>query len=390
MNLENSNILIASGFAAPYGGNFILMLKALAKELVIKYNSRVFFLFPKQEDSLWQQQLKEEYTVFYTNGAYKEIRNQLIEIINRFNIHLVHTHFEYYDIVVAKAIHYCKKDVKMIWHLHDNLTLNVKYPSPTWLNKLKRHLRFWLQYGFWGRNAFFIGVSAEVTHFATHYRKNIFSFPSFFLEKDYKRKYYPYAEVVINGIDTNRIKNYIKKKNKNIPCFISFGGDAYRKGISTIFDAAKILQNDNLEFKIIVSKGYTLPELLETYFGDIRPEWLKVVEQTDDISSLFNECDAYISAAFAETMSMGIAEASIFGLPIIQSNIPGTLWNSDTPSSYLFKVGDPVSLAEQMKNVLNIDKELLERQCKISSQMNRERLDMKLWCENIIRIYKKI
>ena len=114
MNLENCNILIASGFAAPYGGNFILMLKALAKELVIKYNSRVFFLFPKQEDSLWQQQLKEEYTVFYTNGTYKEIRNQLIEIINRFNIHLVHTHFEYYDIVVAKAIHYCKKDVKLL------------------------------------------------------------------------------------------------------------------------------------------------------------------------------------------------------------------------------------------------------------------------------------
>jgi hypothetical protein len=37
MDLYNKNILIVSGFAAEYGGNFILMLKSLAARLKKEY-----------------------------------------------------------------------------------------------------------------------------------------------------------------------------------------------------------------------------------------------------------------------------------------------------------------------------------------------------------------
>lgn len=87
---------------------------------------------------------------------------------------------------------------------------------------------------------------------------------------------------------------------------------------------------------------------------------------------------------------MCVAEASISGLPVIQSNIPGTYWNSDTPSSYLFKVGDSDELAHRMEELINTDKNRLKEQCNISSEINKERLNINNWCKEIIYIYEKI
>ena len=353
MNLYNKNILIVSGFAAEYGGNFILMLKSLAAKLKSEYQCNVIFVFPQQTQKLWLDDLSKEYIIRFTQNTYSKTTKEILAFINEYDIDLIHTHFEVYDIPVAKAIRSSKRDVKSVWHLHDYLTLEKRNLSFASLRKLKTHFNYWLQYGFWGRRAFFAGVSAEVTHIATHYRKHIFKFPKKFSNKDFNRTDWPNAEVVINGIDTSRIKKTVDNRKEH-QCFrfLTFGGDAFGKGISTILKASEILEREKYDFELVITNGYKTPQLLEQYFGNTKPEWLKIVNQTDNISSLFGMCDAYISASLYETMSMAIAEASIFGLPVIQSNIPGTLWNSDTPSSFLFKVEDATDLANQMKNIL--------------------------------------
>lgn len=48
-------------------------------------------------------------------------------------------------------------------------------------------------------------------------------------------------------------------------------------------------------------------------------------------------------------MSMAIAEASIWGLPIIESDIIGTSWNRNNPSTFLFEAGNVEMLAEKRK-----------------------------------------
>ncbi|MBF0846977.1 glycosyltransferase, partial [Streptococcus danieliae] len=71
-------------------------------------------------------------------------------------------------------------------------------------------------------------------------------------------------------------------------------------------------------------------------------------EQTKDIASLFNSVDCFISSSEYETFSYAICEASVFGLPVIQSDIAGTMWNAENPSTFLFKVNDAVALCKQM------------------------------------------
>lgn len=390
MNLNKANILIASGFAAPYGGNFVSMLKLLAEKLKNEYNCNIIFVFPKQDTKQWLQELQEEYIVCYTQKLYKSTTKEFIKFINEFNINLIHTHFEVYDIPVSKAISKCRKNIKMVWHLHDHLTLEKKNLSFSFLRKLKTHFSYWLQYGYYGSRAYFIGVSAEVTHLATHYREHFFSFPKKFAIEGSQNATYNRASVILNGIDLSRIKENTSIFNNSIIRFFSVGGESYSKGIATIFKAAEILEKKNHKFEVIITKGYTTEKLLSEYFKEKRPNWLKVVHQTNDVSSLFSNADIYISSSFCETMSMCVAEASISGLPIIQSDIPGTYWNSDTPSSYLFKVGDSNELAYKMEELINTDKSLLKEQCRISSKINKGRLNINNWCKEIIYIYENI
>lgn len=209
MNLNRANILIASGFAAPYGGNFISMLKLLAEKLKKEYHCNIILVFPQQEKKQWLQELKEEYTICYTQNSYKNTTEEFIKFINEFNINLIHTHFEVYDIPVSKAISKCRKNIKILWHLHDHLTLDKKNLSFSFLRKLKTHFSYWLQYGYYGSQAYFIGVSAEVTHLATHYREHFFSFPKKFSIDDSHKRTYDRASVILNGIDLSRIKKII-------------------------------------------------------------------------------------------------------------------------------------------------------------------------------------
>lgn len=202
---------------------------------------------------------------------------------------------------------------------------------------------------------------------------------------------YDRAAVVINGIDLNRFDdgcNYQFPLGKVV--FLSFGGESYSKGIPCIFDAAEILERNKYDFEIHITRGYSTELLLKSKYGKQIPSWLRVVEQTDDVKELYKNCSCYISASLKETMSMAIAESSIYGLPVIQSDIPGTMWNAHNPSVFLFHVNDSSDLASQMMKIIDMDKIKLKRLCEQTSVNNRKELSMQRWCERIISIYQSL
>lgn len=390
MNLTNKNIAIVSAYEAPYGGNFIKMLIALGNGLKRK-GGKPYFIFPKQIEKDWLIELKELFTVEFTCKPYGKSTLELLHLFKIWHIDLVHTHFEAYDIPVAKAIKKGNLHTKMIWHLHDYMSLDKTGLSFPHLRKIFSNQKFWNHYGRWGKDAYYIGVSAEVTNFATHYRKHLFSYPTTREKKDLENASFPQAEVVINGIDISRLQG---KENYHFPChkttFLSFGGESKSKGIPCILDAADSLEKQGFKFELHITQGYTTNTLIASKYPKGVPSWLKLIEQTDNIPQLFNECHCYISASLKETMSMAIAEASIYGLPIIQSDIPGTWWNSHNPSTFLFHVNDAKGLARQMKNIINADKDELTKKTKFSSKKNQELLSMKHWCKKILEIYESI
>lgn len=389
MDLQQKNILFACCYEAQYGGNFIKMLISLGNTLKIKFNAKVFFLFPKQIEKKWLVELKEHFQIGYTCKPYSKSTNDILAKIIEWDIDIVHTHFEGYDIPVAKAIRKSGREVKMVWHLHDYISFDKTGLRFKFLRKVGTNLRLWLQYGWYGRKAYFIGVSAEVTNIACHYRSHIFSLPKIYSNDELLKLKFSKADVVLNGIDMSRLKDKYNPKNK-IFTFLSFGGESYSKGIPCILKAARILANRKCHFNVLLTCGYTTQKLLDEVYKGILPEWLKVINQTDDICSLFNQANCYISASLKETMSMGIAEASIYGLPVIQSDIPGTYWNAGNESTYLFRVNDVISLANQMEKVMNEDVDQLNEKCEASKNNNCSLLSMDKWVNSIIYIYRNI
>lgn len=390
MNLNNKNICFVSAYAAPYGGNFIKMLQALALRLKNHYNCHICFIFPMQSDKDWLEELSTKYEVGYVGTD--NVSTELSIIFDNWNIDMVHTHFESYDIPVAKAIKISSRQIKQVWHIHDYMSLDKRGLSLPKIRKFFTNQRFWEQYGKWGKSAYFIAVSDEMAQFVNHYRSHRFKYP-----RSYKANYHSEnklirTECVINGIDLSRIDTEcLTKSDDDIFTFLTFGGESISKGISTIFNACELLSKKKLAFKLFLTEGYTTSMLLNDRFGKRLPEWLVLIKQTNNISDLFSESDCYISASRRETMSMAIAEASLFGLPVIQSDIPGTLWNASRPSSFLFPVDDAAALCEAMMRVINLSKNgEMQKLVDQTRTLNLKQLSMDLWVDRIIDIYKKI
>lgn len=387
MELHNKNILLACCYEADYGGNFIRMLTALADGLQQKFKAKAYFVFPTQTPKEWLQQLQTQYEVEFTCKPYSKSVNDLCLLLKKWKIDLVHTHFESYDIPVAKAIKKSHLDVKMVWHLHDNLTLDKSGLNFKIIRKIGTHLRFKLQYGWYGRKAYFIGVSSEIAGFVCHYRHHLFTYPKEGIL--YDNSAFEKASVLLNGVDLSRIDGEYKRPNNQF-FFLTFGGHTFRKGIPCILDAAEILWKQGIDFSLIITNGVGTQEYIYDRYGGKLPANLKIVCQTNEVIKLFDKSMCFISAALKETMSMAIAEASIYGLPVIQSDIPGTYWNAKNESTRLFKVNDTVDLARQMKSIMAEDKQKLKRECHHTSESNKKMLSMDKWVDNVMNIYSLV
>lgn len=387
MILNKKNILFLCAYQPEYGGNFIKMLLNLGIKLNSEYHCNVYFLFPRQSKKKWLDELSSKFTVGFIQRSYKDSEKEIYHYLLKWSIDLVHTHFEMYDIPTAKALKKIPKKIHMVWHLHDYMSLDKTGLKLKALRRFCSNLRFWLHYGYYGKKAYFIGVSKEVTDFVNHYRKNIFSYPSCDLnENEYVR-----SSVVLNGIDTSRVSNgNITESLLNKNTFISFSGVAKSKGIHLILKASEYLYKKGYSFKIVLTKNKNLESLLDEHYKGSLPKWIQLVDQTNDISSIFSIGSCYISASYKETMSMAIAEASIYGLPVIQSDIKGTEWNSNRMSTFVFESGNYVDLQNTMEKFILMDKKILLKYCKNTQKYNIELLSMSKWCNQIIEIYKSL
>ncbi len=203
------------------------------------------------------------------------------------------------------------------------------------------------------------------------------------------RMNYKYGEVLLNGIDVSRLPEGYIRPNEMFT-FFTFGGRTYGKGIPVILDACDILSEEGISFRMMITKGTDTVSYVKKRYSEQIPQWLELMPQSDDIASLFSLAHCYISASKGETMSMAIAEASIFGLPVIQNDIAGSWWNADTPSAFVFKKDNVKELVSLMKKVMDMKSEELAERCRLSSAINRERLSLDRWVNRVIDVYQRI
>lgn len=375
--LAGKKLLHIATYAAPYEGNFVRSLRALEAELK-SYVTSVAYVFPQSvKNQPWYEGFAQDHEVHVTGNNFNHSHNELFEILEQVQPDFIHTHFDGYDISACKACRrYERKHSKRIvqfWHLH-----NAKgYGLRSW-HKYYWGMKFWWQYGYHGKHANIISVNDYMLRFARHYRTM------------WGGKDFDHSAIIYNCLDLTRIETPELPLPAHTPyTFLALGGRNAPKRVDVLLNAATILANQGTPFQILITKGSDTEQVVCQYFNNDIPAWCKLLEQDGNINHLFQKTDCFISTSAYETFSYAICEATIYGLPVIQSNIEGTAWNEKNPSTYVFESLNAQQLSQQMLAVMNEDRNDLAKRCAKTRQQNSTAYPISKWCEMVIEFYKK-
>lgn len=369
MELYGRTILFCSDFAAPYKGNFIKAMEALAARLT-QCGCKVCFLFPVscQNQPWWADFCSKHYATCV--GQAKDVK-AIESILKEIMPDIIHTHFDGFDISVAKALANTGLKSIQIWHLH-----NCQSFLPHPLKALYQSFFYFLHYNWYAKDVIMIGVGQHLNDFAGKFRKVLF----------YKRQ--PQF-VIPNGIDTTRIRPRFSFQRHPKFTFLAYGGRNADKRIDYLLRACNIL-SEAYEFQVMITIGTDTIQVVKGVYPTQTPEWLRLVKQQEDICPLLDQVDCFISTSVHEGHSYAICEASIYGLPIIQSDIPGNKWNCQSPSAFPFRSEDVVDLARAMKEVMDYSDDYLKQRCLSARMQNMNLYNLDNWSKQICEVYSSI
>lgn len=395
MNIQNKRLCFLLCFNCPYGGNLIAALVTAAHRLEKKYGMNVSWVFPRQERREWLEALKTEFEVRFTTSYGKTGVRELTTIFEELRPDIVHTHFERYDIPVAQALRKSQHPARMVWHIHDSVLLDTKGTRFPLLRKVKRYAQYLRQYGYYAREAYLVPVSKEAGLLAAAFREGKVPLKSPEVRVIESAHLPSRCHPLLNGMVLDRLPGYESNQSsldeKGRYVFLSFGGRESQKRLELIVRAALELRGRGRDdFRLLFTNGIGTEAMLHRFFGDALPGWMELVKEGENIASLFRRSTCFVSSADFETMSMAVAEATLYGLPVIQSDIPGTYWNAHNPSVYLFRRRDAKDLAEKMERLMNEDMGELRNRCSITRANNLQLLSLDKWCNELETIYQEV
>ena len=198
------------------------------------------------------------------------------------------------------------------------------------------------------------------------------------------------AEAVIpNGIRTDLLLKHLPKPVRHDKfTFLAYGGRNSQKRIDILVKAGELLSRESKDFEILITKGVDTLDVLNEIYHNGYPSWLKPIPQNTDITKILSMADCFVSTSRRETFSFAICEASVYGLPVIQSDIEGTRWNANNPSTFLFRNLDYKDLAKKMAQLMKIPTNELFEKCMETRKSNALNYSMEAWVEKIINFYK--
>ena len=349
-------LLHVCGYAAPYPGNFIASLTALAVDNKTKGYDTIFVFPYTAKNKEWCQNLEKEYIVYYLPLERARIKwityKKLREIYKKYNITIAHSHFELYDMPVSLM---APKSTKVFWHLHDDLDLIYKKSSTIYKILWK------IQYAWTSKNAVLLSVSEKGRRFAVKLgfkEENTFFLP--------------------NSIDIKRLECEIEEFEQHYD-FLIYGWDYLRKGVDILEEA--IPQIDNLNFTC----GIVANE--EIWKKVHQNKHLIYQQPVNNVISLYRNTKCFLHISRQEGLSYALLEAIYSGIIIICSNIEQNLFAQEFPTVFVVPVGDSEALANKMKAIITGDLYITNEDVIKSKEMIRNDYSIDSWVKKVQNFY---
>lgn len=293
------------------------------------FNVKVFTYFDPQEPV----KLDFDLDVIRFDGKIENLKTLLIE----HNINLMHTHF-----VFPAATNYTFP-----------LAEELKIPFTVFAHAYDIFIKEFDE----RNNISEIGNSK--------YCKGIFTLSEFHKNYLIKRNV-PKDKIIITRQATDYNISTIQKKNNKIKKIVSISRFVEKKGIDTLIDAAKILENENLTFSIY---GYgPLEDELKKQIDelDISNISIKGRLNSNEVSNVLKNSDLLVSPCrIAKDGDMDgiptvIFESMAYGLPVLTTNvsaIPEIIM--DGKNGFIVRPNDSSMLSNKIKEIMSLSPEKL-------------------------------
>lgn len=348
-------ILQVCAYTATYGGNFIASLLSLDEELR-KKDIETRYLFPESvRNTEWCLQIQKKAIVYFAGmnrfsiKTYQQVRNAMK------HAHIIHSHFELYDCIVALAR---KKNQRLFWHLHDSFDDEIDLPHRI-INKL--------QYKYLSKKVTLISPSR-------HYANRVAE-----LGFDNSR-----IRELANCINVRRLKydgSVLPKYD-----FLIFGGFYQVKGLDILLNACRILRSRYSGWTVGVVGYDSTWDWVDKNYADLE-SFIQKLPPSKDISKYYNESSVFLSASRRECFSYALLEALYMGKPAIVSEIPGNKWATKYETVLTFASENEEELAQCMERYLNKRHWFSEgAKVKVSEEVEKM-YGITRWVEEMERIY---
>lgn len=360
-------VLHVMNYGASYRGNFIESLENLDENLQ-KEGYKNIYLFceiaGKNDASVWIKEMHDRghVTEFLTSSA-KENVALIKRMISEHSVKLVHTHFitmeQFLDIRNAVP-----KNIPVVMHMHNHSVQG---------NFIKEFLRRRIY-----KRCIFLACSNSV-------------FES--VKRDYpgNEKY-----EIDNGVNFSRLDSFADVTpeeygiSEDSAKLLIFGFDFYRKGVDLALKAVNELRKGGKNYTLMISLSTNfeyVEEQIKLILGEM-PDWVKVIKARNDVATLYNYADIFLSPSREEGLPYSVIEAGYSKCSVVLSNISAQA-HLKLKYGYWFKSEDVADLKEK---ILLAEKEHADKLANLDSVHDymRQNYALSKWSEQVISLYKKI
>ena len=321
-------VLHVMNYAASYRGNFMDSLESLDAQLQ-KEGKKNIYLFTqdaKAEGPMkWIDEMQASgQIVEFLSGNRGQDAKLIKRMIKEYGVVIVHTHFITMNqyLAVYQAVFGTKMPVVMHMHNHSRQAGNLVK------NLIRQRLY---------SRCIMVACSESVFHS---------------LERDYPKNE-KYA--INNGVNFSRLDTYSEVTNKdfNLPegekAFLIFGFDFFRKGVDLAVRALDKLRKEGHAYSLLVSLSTNFDQV-EKNIVDIlgeMPDWVKIIPARNDVATLYNYADLFLSPSREEGLPYSVIEAGYSKCSVVLSDISAQKYLK-VPYGYWFESENVDAFAQQI------------------------------------------
>lgn len=362
-------VLHIMNYAASYRGNFMDSLTNLEEKLK-KENRKNIYLFTQDARAegpmQWITEMKKNgQVVEFLSGNLMQDAKLIRQLVKEHGVILLHTHFITMQQYLAVYLAVCGSRLSVIMHMH-----NHSKPAQ---NTLKNWLRQFLY-----SRCIMVACSQSVYHS---------------LERDYpKNEKYS----IDNGVNFKRLDTYTKLDNcdfnlaDNEKAFLIFGFDFFRKGVDLAVKALAKLRKEGYTYSLLISLSTNF-EQVEKNIVDIlgtMPEWIKIIPARNDVATLYNYADLFLSPSREEGLPYSVIEAGYSSCSVVLSDISAQKYLK-VPYGYWFESENVDAFAEQIVKAEKEHAEKIEHLDEARKEICSHYV-LEVWSEKILELYHQI